>query len=115
METQLKGTCIRQDGTVYYHVQRPQQTSIRGIKTVVGEPLEHKIARIMDNQEPISDQAAIVYTERKDGVKPEYNIRTDRFDMAVDAMDNLSKSQFAKREEALKQRAAKENPTPPVG
>ena len=38
------------------------------------------------------------YSERKDGVLPETDIRTDRFDVALDAMDKASKSVRAKRE-----------------
>ena len=48
-----------------------------------GESIEAKVCRIVNNGEPISDGAPLIYTERKDGVKEEYNIRTDRFDIAI--------------------------------
>lgn len=32
---------------------------------------------------------AIAYTEKKDGVKPEYDIRTDRFEIAREAMEKI--------------------------
>ena len=54
---------------------------------------------IPQNKEPISDGAPIIYTDRKDGVKPEYDIRTDRFELAVEAMNGLHKTHLAKREE----------------
>lgn len=38
------------------------------------------------------------YTERSEGVRPEYDIRTDRFEIAQEAMDKASKSIRAKRE-----------------
>ena len=44
-----------------------------------GEPIEIKIARLLSQEEPIKDQVPLIYTERKTGVNPEYNIRTDRF------------------------------------
>ena len=67
-----------------------------------GEPLEHKIERIVTQKEPIKDGAPIIYTERKDGVNPSHNIRTDRFEVAAEAMSKVSKSFKAKREERNK-------------
>lgn len=62
------------------------------------EPLMHTLRRAMTSQEPISTTAPQVYTERKDGVRPEYDIRTDRFEVAREAMDAVSKAGIAKRE-----------------
>ena len=67
-----------------------------------GESIEHKIERLIENNEPISDSAPIIYTERKDGVLPQYDIRTDRFELAIDAMDKVTKSHVAKRVEMYK-------------
>ena len=38
------------------------------------------------------DGAPIIYTERKDGVIPAYNIRTDKWDIALTAMDQVNKN-----------------------
>ncbi|MEM0173216.1 MAG: hypothetical protein QXI16_01765 [Sulfolobaceae archaeon] len=43
----------------------------------------------------------MIYTNRKDGVLPGYNIRTDRFDVAIDAMDKVAMSKLAKRMEYI--------------
>lgn len=64
-----------------------------------GERIETKVDRVVHNNEPIKDGAPLIYTERKQGVRPEFNIRTDRFDVAVEAMDKVSKSYMARREE----------------
>ena len=42
-----------------------------------GESIENKVCRITENNEPITDGAPIIYTNREDGVLPAYNIRTD--------------------------------------
>jgi len=63
-----------------------------------GESIEAKVCRIVNNGEPISDGAPLIYTERKDGVKEEYNIRTDRFDIALNAMNYVTASNRAKRD-----------------
>ncbi|UYD39186.1 MAG: hypothetical protein [Wigfec virus K19_94] len=80
------------------------KTSLRVNESREGETIEQKIDRVVNNQEAISDEAPIIYTERKDGVIPAYDPRTDRFDVAIDAMTAVSKSNTAKRESSLKER-----------
>lgn len=68
-----------------------------------GESIETKVRRIMDENEPITDGAPIIYTPYEDGVKPEYNIRTDRWQIAIEAMDKVSNyeaSKYVKTQEA---------------
>lgn len=72
-------------------------SNISGIELKEGETIETKIKRIVENKEPISDTAPIIYTNRKDGVIAGYNIRTDRFDVALSAMDNVNKAKIATR------------------
>ena len=67
------------------------------------QTIEKKIEKIMSSKEPIEETAPIIYTERKKGVQPEYNIRTDRFEIALEAMDKVSSSHKAQREERMKQ------------
>ena len=60
------------------------------------EPLEVKLRRKMkggkvDEEEGDQKTWAIAYTEKKDGVKPEYDIRTDRFEIARQAMETIEK------------------------
>lgn len=81
-----------------YKVPKPNQGTMRGIKTVEGETLEQKVDRIMQQGEPIEDGAPLIYTEESDGVLPEHNIRTDRFEFAVKATDYLTKQKLAKKD-----------------
>lgn len=71
-------------------------------QSYVGETIEEKVNRIVNNNEPITDGAPLVYTNRKDGVQPDYDIRTDRFEIATEASDIVTKSHLAKREERAK-------------
>ena len=80
-------------------------TSININNSVEGETLETKCRRIVDNKEPIKDSAPIIYTERKDGVMAGYDVRTDRFDVAIEAMNALSKANTAKRMEKLNKKS----------
>lgn len=68
----------------------------------VGETIEQKVRRISVNKEPITDGAPLIFTQRKDGVLPAYDIRTDRFDIAIEAMGAVQKSYQSKREERIK-------------
>ena len=81
-----------------------RDTSLVVNDSVEGESIELKIERLIENNEPISDSAPIIYTERKDGVLPQYDIRTDRFELAIDAMDKVSRSHVAKRVEMYKKK-----------
>lgn len=91
------------------------KSSIEGTSLRSGEPIENKMRRVMSNKEPITDGAPIIYTERKDGVLPGYNIRTDRFDAAIDAMDLVSKSHLAKREGKVVDMAKSQSIDTPTG
>lgn len=61
-----------------------------------GESIENKVRRITENNEPITDGAPIIYTNREDGVLPAYNIRTDRWEVAQQAMDAVNQANLAK-------------------
>uniref|UniRef100_A0AAU8ATV3 Phage protein n=1 Tax=Dulem virus 214 TaxID=3145691 RepID=A0AAU8ATV3_9VIRU len=70
-------------------------------KCIEGESIEIKIKRIVDEKEPITDGAPIIFTEAKDGVRPEFNPRTDRWEIAIDAMDKVSNYQLSKYTQSL--------------
>lgn len=72
--------------------------------SVEGEPLEQKIERIIANKEPINGEAPIIYTERKEGIRASTNIRTDRFEIAVEAANKVAQSYKARREENASRR-----------
>lgn len=75
--------------------------------SVEGELIEQKIERIVTLNEPINDGAPIIYTERKYGVLPEHNIRTDRFDLALEATGHIQKSNTIKRMKNIAEREGK--------
>lgn len=75
---------------------RHMSSQIKIWNTYEAEPLEVKLRRKMkggkvDEEEGDGKTWAIAYTEKKDGVKPEYDIRTDRFEIAREAMETLEK------------------------
>ena len=85
-----------------YTIPKYSKTMVKLNTSTEGETIEQKMERVITLKEPIKDGAPQIFTERKDGVLPEMDIRTDRFEIAVDAMDIVSKSIEAKRADKLK-------------
>lgn len=75
-------------------------TSMKGNIPYAGEAIEDKVRRVLRNKEPIKDGAPIIFMERREGVKPAYNPRTDRWDLALEATDIIAKAKLAKRDGA---------------
>lgn len=84
-----------------YKRPKYEKTTIARNETVEGETIEQKIRRALNNGEGISDQSQIIYTERKDGVNPAYDPRTDKFEIAVEAMDKVTADNISKRKDNI--------------
>lgn len=79
-----------------YKPNKHQKSSININNSTEGETIEQKINRVVNNKEPITDGAPIIHTERKAGVVAGYNPRTDKWEIALDAMDAVNKDRAAK-------------------
>lgn len=69
------------------------------------EPLMFKMRKVMESKEPIEAVSPMIYTNKKDGVLPGYDIRTDRFEIAREAMGKVRRAEaesIAKRQETPK-------------
>lgn len=71
-------------------------TYIGDVDSFEGESIEKKVSKLIENNEPITDGSPIIYTEKKEGVLPQYDIRTDKWDIAQSAMDLANASKIAK-------------------
>ena len=49
---------------------------LKGVTLYEGDTIEVKVAKLLDSKTPIGDSAPLNYSERKDGVLPETDIRT---------------------------------------
>lgn len=63
------------------------------------QSLEEKITALLATNSPIESISPLIYTDRKDGVMPEYNIRTDRMEIALDVADKIASSHIAMRQQ----------------
>lgn len=62
--------------------------------TYKAEPREVKLRKIINGESNDMEDGVFptIYTEKKDGVQPEFDIRTDRFEVAIDAIDKINQS-----------------------
>lgn len=58
------------------------------------DPREVKLRKVISGESSNMEDGVFptIYTEKKDGVQPEYDIRTDRFEVAIDAIDKINQS-----------------------
>lgn len=58
------------------------------------EPREVKLRKIVSGEASNMEDGVFptIYTEKKDGVQPEFDIRTDRFEVAINAIDKINQS-----------------------
>lgn len=67
----------------------------------IGESIERKMERVINNNEAVEAVSPIIYTERKDGVKPEFDIRTDIWQEAQHSMAWVAKQRLKARDKAI--------------
>lgn len=62
--------------------------------TYQAEPREVKLRKIINGESNDMEDGVFptIYTEKKDGVQPEFDIRTDRFEIAINAIDKINQS-----------------------
>ena len=68
-------------------------------ESVEGQSIEEKMQQATMNGQPIESAAPMIYTDKKDGVLPQYDIRTDRWDIALSATDKVARATIAKSQE----------------
>ena len=92
-----------------YQINKPTKTSINtngNGTTFIGQSIEEKMRRIVENKEPIEKAMPIIYTPSNEEVQPAYNIRTDKWEVAIDAMQRIyenKKQDYKAKQEALKE------------
>lgn len=82
-----------------YKLEFPK-TQLRKYAAKEGESIEEKMRRVTQSKEPIDNVAPLVYTEKKDGVLPQYDHRSDRFELARLAKDRITATRKAAAQKA---------------
>lgn len=77
-----------------------------------GKTIEQRCREMVETGEPIKDTSPLIYTAREKGVRPEYNVRADKWAIAQEAMDAVNRERFAKGQQPPNEGKKKE---PPMG
>lgn len=84
-------------------------SQIKANTAFAGTTLENELKAYLQQGQTMDDVKRMhepIYTKRKDGVMPEYNIRTNRWEIAEQAMDKVNKAKKEKAEMQSKKRNA---------
>lgn len=68
-------------------------TGITGVTPYEAMSNMEKLRKIKEEKGVTEQITPSIYTEKKDGVLPGYDIRTDRFEVAREAMEKLGQAQ----------------------
>lgn len=82
-------------------------------KFLDGQTIEVQIARAMSVNEPIDNSSPLQFTKRADGVLPDFDIRTDKWEISQRAMTAVADKIRQNRTKKL-QDLAKSNENVPV-
>lgn len=77
-------------------IQKSHKVGFYQLEPYEAKTIENAVAVMMENKEQIKAESPMVYTEKKDGVLPQYNIRADKWEIAQKAMDRVNKEKIAK-------------------
>lgn len=61
--------------------------------TYQGTSIEEKVRKIMENGTSEEEVFPTIYTDKKDGVLPAFDIRTDRFELAQKALETMGQAE----------------------
>lgn len=81
-----------------YNVKKGNTTDLYINTSTNGISIEKQVAKALTTGEKLDGNEKIIYTERKLGAQPAYDYRTDRWDIALGAIEKTQKSQDARRQ-----------------
>lgn len=71
----------------------------------IGQSIEEKVRAAVNTGAPIEAISPMIYSERKEGVRRDCNIRTDKWDVAQTAMTSIADGVRQKRKERVDKQA----------
>jgi hypothetical protein len=75
-----------------------------------GKTIEQRCREMVETGEPIKDTSPLIYTPKEKGVRPEYNVRADKWDIAQGAMDAVNREKIAKGQQLPNETRKEETP-----
>lgn len=87
----------------------PTRSGFRINQSTEGESIIEMTEKMLNNKETVKTSKPIIYTDRAEGVLNAFNIRADRFDIAIEAMDKVQKSYKARRDGVIELNPKEDN------
>lgn len=87
---------------------RLQNTISVEAEIVEGESIEQKMEKIIQGNERVEITRSLIYQERRNGILPEYNIRTDKHEILREAVNGATQKYFEARDIRGKERHKEE-------
>ncbi|QCS36883.1 hypothetical protein [Tortoise microvirus 19] len=78
------------------------KSKIKRNETSEGKSIERMLSDKAEGELIELGGKALLYTERKDGVVPITNIRSDRMELAMEALDTVERTRIARRDAPAK-------------
>lgn len=75
-----------------------------------GKTIEQRCREMVETGEPIKDTSPLIYTPKEQGVRPEYNVRADKWEIAQGAMDAVNRERIAKGQQPSSDAKREETP-----
>lgn len=92
-----------------YQIPYMNPGTIQVNQATEGQTLEIKVERLMHEKSPLAEPGQpLIFEPREEGIRASTNIRTDRWEVAIEATDKIAKSYKARREERAKKAADRE-------
>ena len=66
------------------------------VESYEGQSIEERCKKLVETGEPIKDTSPLIYTPKEKGVMPQYDVRTDKWEIAQNAMDRVNRERIAK-------------------
>ena len=66
------------------------------VETYEGQSIEDRCKKLVETGEPIKDTSPLIFTPKEKGVMPQYDVRADKWDIALNAMDRVNRERIAK-------------------
>lgn len=96
-----------------FRTRFPRSSNLLGAPAYEGNSLAREIEKFQEEGGEIEMGSPLLYTKKSDGVRPETNIRTDRFEMAQNRMQAAYEAENAQRaKQRAEKDAKKDTPTP---
>lgn len=83
-------------------INREKSLIVSKVDTIEGHSIEEEVRHAVACNEPIEGGApSDLFTERSQGVLPQFDIRTDTWAIAQNAMDKVARSAIARRDAGM--------------